>query len=110
MSAALEMKGELAALEPGQQRKLSQGVYRAVENSFKEDQQRRGGARSVSVSGDELKRRVNICLKIFRELRGDLGWGLQRAIDHLPRYLRLELDGVKWEPDGRKMWVPGDGA
>ncbi len=110
MSSTIEMHGELANLDRDQQRRLTQGVYRAVEVSFQEDQRRIGRPRSIKVTGDELKRRVNICLKIYRALRGDLDWGLLRAIDHLPRYLRLELDGVAWEPDKRKVWAPGDGA
>lgn len=110
MNGAIEMHGELATLSKDQQRRVTQGVYRAVKISFEEDQRRIGRSRSVNVTADELKRRVNLCLKIYREVRGDLEWGLQRAIDHLPSYLRFELDGVKWEPDQRKVWAPGDGA
>lgn len=57
------------------------------------------------VTGDETKRRFDICAKIFRELKGDLGWSLQRILDHLPTYLRNELDGVLYEPDSRKSWI-----
>lgn len=110
MSGAVEMHGELARLSRDQQIKLMAGVHRAVEESFLEDKRRDGRSRSIKVTADELKRRVNICLKIYRELRGDLDWGLQRAIDHLSMYLRYTLDGVTWEPDQRKVWAPGDGA
>ena len=102
------MKGELARLSSDEKRQVSHGVLAAVTASFQEDQKRKNRTRSVNVTGAELKRRVNLCLKIYRELRGDLGWGLQRAIDHLPRYLRFELDGISWEPDQRKVWAPGD--
>lgn len=110
MSGAIEMHGELAKLTGDQQRRVTQAIYRAVEESFLVDKKRDGRSRSIKVTADELKRRVNICLKVYKELRGDLDWGLQRAIDHLPMYLRRSLDGVAWEPDQRKVWAPGDGA
>jgi hypothetical protein len=34
---------------------------------------------------------------------------LQRVLDHLPEYLRCELDGIPWQPDTRMVWVPADG-
>jgi len=76
-------------------------IERAIERSFRED-----GAR---MTGDEVRRRFSICECLLRRLRGDLGWGLQRALDHLPRYLRCELDGIPWQPDARTVWVPADG-
>ena len=80
---------------------VSLAIERAIERSFRED-----GAR---VTGAEVRRRFAICERLFRRLRGDLGWGLQRALDHLPRYLRCELDGIPWQPDARMVWVPADG-
>lgn len=74
---------------------------RAIARSFRED-----GAR---MTGDEVRRRFRICERLFRHLRGDLGWGLQRVLDHLPGYLRAELDGIPWQPDTRTVWVPADG-
>lgn len=73
---------------------------RAIADSFAAD-----GAR---VTRDEVRRRFAICERLLRQLRGDLGWGLQRALDHLPRYLRCELDGATWTPDARVVWVPED--
>lgn len=73
----------------------------AIETSFRVD-----GARQTQ---SEVKRRFDICAKIFKQLRGDLKWGIDRIVDRLPRYLRAELDGEKWEPDQRVMWVPEDG-
>jgi len=78
------------------------GIEHAVDQSFQAD-----GAR---MTGDEVRRRFNICERLYRQLRGDLGWGVQRVLDHLPRYLRCELDGVPWEPDRRTCWMPGDGT
>ncbi len=77
-------------------------VERAIARSLRDDNAR--------VTGDEIRRRFAICERLVRRLRGDLGWGLQRVLDHLPRYLRCELDGVPWEPDARTVWTPGDGA
>ncbi len=106
----IEMKGELAKLDVDQQQKVMSGVLTAVEKSVAEDIRRAGEHSTIRITRAEVKRRGQICLKIFRSLRGDLNWGLQRAIDHLPRYLRNELDGVCWQPDERRMWAPGDGA
>ena len=70
--------------------------------------------RSLEVDGSritavEVRRRFQICERLFRQLHGDLRWGLQRVLDHLPHYLRCELDGHAWEPDRRTCWMPGDG-
>ena len=79
----------------------SLAIERAIIRSFAEDQAR--------ATGDEVRRRFAICERLLRRLRGDLGWGLQRVLDHLPRYLRCELDHVPWEPETRTVWAPGDG-
>lgn len=63
----------------------------------------------ATVTTREVKRRFDICVKIFKELRGDVKWGVSRIIDYLPEYLRAELDGEPWEPDTRRCWVPSDG-
>ncbi len=76
-------------------------IERAIAKSLAED-----GGRPT---GDEVRRRFAICERLFRQLRGDLGWGLRRTLDHLPRYLRCVLDGVPWEPDARTLWTPEDG-
>jgi hypothetical protein len=78
------------------------GIEHAIERSFQSD-----GARMTQA---EVRRRFDICERVFRQLRGDLGWGLQRVLDHLPGYLRCELDGAPWEPDRRTLWMPEDGA
>jgi len=81
--------------------RVTLGIERAIEQSFRED----GGRKTL----DEIRRRFAICERLLRHLRGDLGWGLQRALDHLPGYLRCELDGIHWQPDARTVWVPADG-
>jgi hypothetical protein len=80
---------------------VSLAIERAIKRSFRED--------CARMTGDEVRRRFAICERLVRRLRGDLGWGLQRALDHLPRYLRCELDGIPWQPDARTVWVPADG-
>jgi hypothetical protein len=77
-------------------------IERAVSRSFEDDHAR--------MTGDEIRRRFGLCERLIRRLRGDLGWGLHRVLDHLPHYLRCELDGQAWEPDRRTIWMPGDGT
>jgi len=81
--------------------RVTAAIERAIDRSFREDASR--------MTGDEVRRRFAICERLLRHLRGDLGWGLQRVLDHLPEYLRCELDGIPWQPDTRTVWVPADG-
>jgi hypothetical protein len=81
--------------------RVTVAVERAVAASFKQD-----GARMTSA---EVRRRFAICERLFRTLRGELGWGLHRVLDHIPQYLRCELDGQPWKPDERTIWMPEDG-
>ena len=81
--------------------RLVLGIERAVARSFEID-----GARMTT---SEVRRRFQVCARLLCQLRGDLGWGLQRVLDHLPHYLRCELDGERWEPDRRTIWMPHDG-
>ena len=92
----------LQALAKDELGRLTLGIEQDVPRSFAAD-----GAR---MTGAEVRRRFGICERLFRQLRGDLGWGLVRVLDHLPDYLRCELDGVPWEPDRRTCWMPGDGT
>jgi hypothetical protein len=91
----------LAVIEQGQTQQVLAAIERAIGQSFDAD-----GAR---MTGAESRRRFHLCDELLAQLRGDLGWGLQRALDHLPHYLRCELDGAPWEPDARTIWMPGDG-
>lgn len=81
-------------------------VMRAVERAIADSFATCGGPMTAA----EVRRRFAICERIVRELRGDLRWGLQRVLDHLPHYLRCELDGTPWKPDERAVWVPEDEA
>jgi len=79
-------------------------VTLAIECAIADSLQTDGGRPTAA----EVRRRFAICERVVRQLRGDLRWGLQRVLDHLPRYLRCELDGVAWTPDEREIWVPED--
>lgn len=96
-------------IEADQVGKVTLGIERAVSLSFKEDTGRLSilvVGRVFRISKAEMKHRADICVKIFRILRGDLKWGVERAIDYLPRFLRSELDGVDWKPDARlALWT-----
>jgi hypothetical protein len=88
-------------MEAEQREKVARGLQKTILTSFDKDNTRMTRA--------EVKRRFKICERIFCELRMDLGWSVQRILDHLPNYLRCELDGKSWEPDNRLVWVPGNG-
>jgi hypothetical protein len=92
----------LDLVDRGQLERAVLGIERAVRRSFET-----GGTR---MTANEVRRRFRICERLFRQLRGDLGWGLVRVLDHLPHYLRCELDGQAWEPDRRTLWMPEDGT
>lgn len=90
--------------------KVALGIEAAVAQSFIEDT---APGRVIIVHGGnritraEIKRRGDMCIKIFRALRGDLKWTVERILDHLALYLRKELDGVPWEPEARRAtWTP----
>jgi len=80
---------------------VAQAVERAVMRSF---ETRPLPLRGITTS--EARRRVQICERIWKALRLEKRWSLQRACDHLYRYLIAELDGGTWEPCNRALWVP----
>ena len=81
--------------------KITMAIEAAIATSFALD----GG----TITDSEVKRRFNICQDVFKILRGDMKWRIERIIDHLPQYLRAELAGSSWAPNSRQCWVPGDG-
>lgn len=90
------------------------GIETAVLKSFEEDMKPgrivlvHGSSGAPRATQAEAARRTQLCLKIFRALRGDLKWTLPRAIDHLSIYLRKELDGEPWEPEAKRAsWMTG---
>lgn len=76
-------------------------IHKAVEESFATDR-----PKMRHMTHAEVKRRFDIALRIFKTLRGDKGWSLERIGDNLPAYVRNELDGVAWQPDTRSLWTP----
>lgn len=94
----------LQLVEEKQLGRVVLGFEIAIAKSFAED------SPPTKMTQSAIKERFDICVRIFRELRGDLKWGLERILDQLPVYLRCELDGKKWTPDTRTVWTPGDGA
>ncbi len=77
------------------------GIQTTIELSFAVD--------GATITGAEVKRRFQLCEGIFKVLRGDMQWGIARIVDHLPEYLRAELNGETWEPNSRTCWMPKDG-
>jgi len=88
-------------VEPHQLGRITNSLTRTIELSFVQDKS--------SMTQNEVRRRFEICIRLFKQLRGDHHWGVQRILDRIPEYLRCELDGKSWEPDSRGMWLPGDG-
>ena len=86
--------------------KVMLSIEAAVAGSFEADEQRILVPRAVRVTQSEMKRRSEICIGIFRVLRGDLKWSWQRSCDHIRPYLRKALDGESWEPTAKTMWTP----
>jgi hypothetical protein len=84
--------------------RLVEAIERAVDRSFD------GRHGLIIVPGSRTRaeemRRINICLDVFKVLRGDMKWSWQRAIDHVPQYLQKVLDGDDWEPEARAAWAP----
>lgn len=81
--------------------RVTNAFVEVIADSFAADKSRQTGA--------EIKRRFDLCSKIFENLRGDLKWTVSRALDHLPRYLRCELDGEPYDPKAepkRVLWTP----
>lgn len=87
-------------VEPANLPRIVDGLTAVIDRSFQQD--------GATMTRSEVKRRFDICTEIFRQLRGDLRWGVGRILDHLPRYLRAELNGETWEPEQRTMWLPED--
>jgi len=100
------MAGELASLVKDERliARAVLGIEEAIARSFGQDALRDG--REPRMTGAEVKHRFDICVRILKTLRGDLGWSVERSMDHLPRLLRAELDGVPWAPDDRTLWTP----
>ena len=52
-----------------------------------------------------VRERFEITWRTLRVLVGDMKWSLPRVTDHLLGYVRLQLDGLPWEPSERRVWL-----
>jgi hypothetical protein len=59
---------------------------------------------------DEVRRRGDICIDVFKRLRGELHWSLDRCLDKIPEYLGAQLSGIDWRPSARTIWTPSETA
>lgn len=60
-----------------------------------------------NVTQNEVRRRFQICDKVFSNLRGDLHWSVPKILSVLSTYLKCELDGVPYTPeDITTAWSP----
>lgn len=73
--------------------------YRTIEASYCDD-----GSRPTR---NETERRFLILERTFRMLRHDYQWSVERILFVLPRALRAELDGMKFDPAVEsRIWTP----
>ena len=54
--------------------------------------------RNPKITNEKVAARYKICEKWFRIMRGDLGWGLTRTLDTLPKALACELLDEEYDP------------
>jgi hypothetical protein len=96
---------------PQRYRMVANRIAEILAGSFAEDERRHGKDYAQrACTQQEQKRRTEILGRWFRELRGDLGWSIERTLDHLAKALRTELDGGTYTPPvgkGNRLWVPG---
>lgn len=94
---------DLVVTNDGAAGRLVRGIERAVAMSFESHPMRHK-------TRDEVRRRGAICIEMARNVRKDkaLNWTIERICDEMPRALRCELNGTKWEPSTRRFWTPED--
>jgi hypothetical protein len=75
-------------------------------SSFALDAQLTGSAPKITT--EEIRRRFSICEHWFRVMRGELGWGLRRTLDAIPKALANTLLGFEYDPssEGEHGWGP----
>lgn len=80
-------------------RRVLESVQRTIQASFQQDMAKPTHA--------EVARRFRIVENLFRELRSEHGWAIERVLGSLPVALRCKLDGVDWDPTKQRMiWAP----
>ncbi len=99
--AGMASNGALAkAAVDGNTGVLTVAFGRMVYDSFQFDKS--------TATDKEIARRMWLCINIFKELRGDLHYSMERALDCIPTALRAKLDGIPWEPSRRSTWITKD--
>lgn len=88
---------QIVSEDPQNIAKLVRGIERAVQRSFDSDLIRDGAGRVVTTQ-DEIKRRVNLCVDMAKQLRHDAKWSVPRIADALTKMLRRRLDGLDFDP------------
>lgn len=95
--------------DPANAAKLIAGIRVAVQRSYDIDLIRDGQGRVITTQA-EIKRRVEMCLDLAKQLRNDSkGWSVFRIADALPLLLRRKLDGLDCDPTSmgaRLSWFP----
>lgn len=82
---------------------------RALARSFAQDAATYGDDFARRMNTDtERKRRAQLLATLYRRMRGDWGWSVQRTIDTLATALRVELDGGTYERPRGRLWLAGD--
>lgn len=99
MSATTSPLVELTK-NPAQLERVARGVTAIVTNSFVD--------RPCMATTAEIKRRGNICIELFKELRRDCGFSVERCLDVIPGALRAKIDGSMWEPPTGNTWAGSD--
>lgn len=76
-------------------------VYSSLEHtimaSFSIDYRVTG--RQPDITQEKIKARWAICERWFRHMRGELGWGLIRTINTIPKALACELLDQEFKPE-----------
>lgn len=86
--------------DPGGIRTAVNGITDSVALSYLSHPMKNGATKA------ENARRAQICIRLLRVMRGDLGWSVQRCVDTLGTALTSELDDVRWTPpkNNRDAW------
>lgn len=94
---------------PAEGKKVLQQFVKILADSFQEDEVQYGEAFRRTIETEaEMKRRADILGKWYRIMRGDLGWGFYKTMDNLPKALRTEMHGGRYEPPAEnRLWTPG---
>lgn len=75
----------------GEIERVVDGFAKVINLSFEADKSTRTRA--------EVSRRLDLCVRIFCDLRDGLKWTIPHIMSVLPRYVRCELDGASYSPE-----------